>query len=451
MRPRVLSLSSRATFQSHEKWLQERLECELKLDAAEAKYYARFVLSSLIERDEIDPYREKQLFVYNKLGPNSNDDATFFEHCDTRSAEEISIFELHRASQVPVEHVTKLVAKLRRQIDYPKRTRLNSETSEVSAVSSQCSTSSYEAEFPELPTREAVLPSDESDTKSSHWIRRKSSEKPFRFAFKNPSKSRSPGNVSSSAPVSASFSRRTNQKMNPNSNAKQKLQKIPRDPEHSSKKQTQDHKSASVALQAKDKRKRKRNRKKKKKSNEPASEFRNVATYENFDHFSMDQALNFVQNLSGQSDDVDIWTNVVKEQHVKYLNGTFYFTPRETNGNRLQVEGKESYKTKFFIQGETRFESVPIQSPAGGISEDNSLSNAQRIANRMAEIIIDESPDERDELHLQSTKDPTVQQGITKGISTILSTTPQQCTWPVLNDAKLSPRIPLEFNPWTIW
>ena len=68
MRPRVLSLSSRATFQSHEKWLQERLECELKLDAAEAKYYARFVLSSLIERDEIDPYREKQLFVYNKLG-----------------------------------------------------------------------------------------------------------------------------------------------------------------------------------------------------------------------------------------------------------------------------------------------------------------------------------------------------------------------------------------------
>ena len=66
---------------------------------------------------------------------------------------------------------------------------------------------------------------------------------------------------------------------------------------------------------------------------ESTSEYRNLATYENFDHFSMDEALNFVQSLSGQSDnshDVDIWTNVVKEQHVKYLNGTFYFTPRES-------------------------------------------------------------------------------------------------------------------------
>lgn len=450
MRPRVLSLSSRATFQSHEKWLQERLEWELKLDGAEAKYYARFVLSSLIERDEIDPYREKQLFVYSKLGPNSNDDGTFFEHCDTRSAEEISIFELHRASQVPLDHVTKLVAKLRRRIDLPKRTRINSETSELSAVSSQCSTSSYEAEFPELPTREAALPSDESDTKSSHWIRRKSSEKPFRFAFKNPSKSRSSGNVSCSSPVSASFSRRTNQKINPNSNAKQKLQKIPRGPENIvSQKQTQDHKTASSCnvMQAKDKRKRKRNRKKKKKSNaEPTSEFRNVATYENFDHFSMDQALNFVQNLSGQSDDVDIWTNVVKEQHVKYLNGTFFFTPRETS-DKLHAEGKQSYKTKFFIEGETGFDPVPIPCPVARSSEDKSLSNAQSIANRMAEIIIDESPDERDEFHPQSTRDPTVQPSTTKGVAT----TPQQCTWPVLSDAKLSPRIPLEFNPWTIW
>lgn len=57
----------------------------------------------------------------------------------------------------------------------------------------------------------------------------------------------------------------------------------------------------------------------------------NLATYENFDHFSMDEALDFVQNLSGQTDDVDIWTNVVKEQHVKYLNGTFFFTPRENS------------------------------------------------------------------------------------------------------------------------
>jgi hypothetical protein len=45
----------------------------------------------------------------------------------------------------------------------------------------------------------------------------------------------------------------------------------------------------------------------------------------------MDEALDFVQNLSGQTDDVDIWTNVVKEQHVKYLNGTFFFTPRENS------------------------------------------------------------------------------------------------------------------------
>ena len=64
--PRVASIIGNTAFAGHECWLMERLEAELGLDETETKYYARFVLSSLIQTDKIDSHREKELFVYNK-------------------------------------------------------------------------------------------------------------------------------------------------------------------------------------------------------------------------------------------------------------------------------------------------------------------------------------------------------------------------------------------------
>ena len=67
MRPRVVSIIGSTAFAAHETWLTERLELDLGLDQKEARYYARFVLSSLIQPEkEIDSHREKELFVYNK-------------------------------------------------------------------------------------------------------------------------------------------------------------------------------------------------------------------------------------------------------------------------------------------------------------------------------------------------------------------------------------------------
>lgn len=414
--PRVASIIGNTAFAGHECWLMERLEAELGLDETETKYYARFVLSSLIQTDKIDSHREKELFVYNKPSPNSSgyDDLGGL-YMDTRTPEEISIAELQLASCAPIDHVTKLVTKLARRLELSKRKRRNSETSEISVLSSQSSTSSYEAEFPQLPARE--VQDAETSQKSSTWIRRKSTDKQFRFAFKNPTKVRFSSTVG--LPV---LPARRSQK----SPIKCTNQKIPKGPE------TLGGKSAKDS--PKDKRKRKRNRKKKKKSDpESTAEYKNLATYENFDNFSMDQALNFVKSLSGQTDDLNIWTNVVKDQHVKYLNGTFYFTPREAkSSSSSKSQSAKSYKTKFFLD--------PDESPVGSpqidktirkpIKSDDGLSHAAKIANRMAEIIIEEPDDD------WSNTTP----------NDSCMTSYDDVTWPVISDTLLSPG-----DPWKIW
>merc|ERR1712158_105390 len=97
----------RNAFAQHERWLSERLELDLELDQIESKHYARFVLSFLIQKDQIDPCREKELFLYNKPSPSSQalDDLDSL-YMDTRTPEEVTICELHRASPVPLENVT---------------------------------------------------------------------------------------------------------------------------------------------------------------------------------------------------------------------------------------------------------------------------------------------------------------------------------------------------------
>lgn len=437
MRPRVVSIIGSTAFAGHESWLMERMEVDLGLDETEAKYYARFVLSSLIQPDEIDPHREKELFVYNKPSPNSSgyDDLGGL-YMDTRSPEEISISELQQASCAPMEHVTKLILKLGRRLELSKRKRHNSETSEGSGISSQSSSSSYEAEFPQLPSRQANEP-DIPLTKITSWIRRQ--DKQFRFAFKNPSKVRCTSTASSSLP---SLPTRRSQK----SPTKCSPQKIPKDPEL---KKSQKGKSARDTSLNKEKRKRKRNRKKKKKTNaESTTEYKNLATYENFDHFSMDQALNFVQSLSGQKDDSNIWTNVVKDQHVKYLNGTFYFTPREqSSSSSSKSESAKSYKTKFFLEQDdsspTGADDIPLSPTETKIDKtirkpvkcDDGLSHAARIANRMAEIIIDEPDD-----IFWSDRQPIESMDSTTG----------DVTWPVLSDTLISPPF-TKCDSWTIW
>ena len=165
---------------------------------------------------------------------------------------------------------------------------------------------------------------------------------------------------------------------------------------------------------------------------------RNVATYENFDHLSMDQALDFVQNFSGQSEDRKIWTSVVKNQHVKYMNGTFFFTPRALTPVSKPVEKSQNYKTKFFLDLENR---TTGSSNTGKIEPviDDGLSHAAEIANRVVEIIIEE-PEVSPEISPVSTP---------SGDSGRSSSTSFSEKWPVLSTDSNS--VNLEFNPWTIW
>ena len=52
---------------------------------------------------------------------------------------------------------------------------------------------------------------------------------------------------------------------------------------------------------------------------------------QNLDSFSsLDDALVFLKNQSGSEEarDATIWRKVMEDQHVKYVNGSFFFSPR---------------------------------------------------------------------------------------------------------------------------
>jgi len=413
MRPRVLSIVSNRKFDSHVTWLVDRLENDLGLDSQISECYARFVISSLIgQNGEIDPKREQELFVYDRPSPNSNEKNSLI---DTRSPIEIVISELEAVTSCDPSRkkVATLVSKLSRRLENFKRKRFNSETSDLSATSSQSSTSSYEAEFPQLPSRQP----NAQLSKSAN--REKQEERPFRFAFKNPqvrvrSKSGTgPTSRKNQTPRSKSGSNHKNPK--PNTPSPEKNER----------------------------RKRKRHRKKKKPTEEISCDstspvMRNVATYENFDHLSMDQALDFVQNFSGQSEDRKIWTSVVKNQHVKYMNGTFFFTPRALTPVSKPVEKSQNYKTKFFLDLENRTTGSDNTGKIEPVIDDG-LSHAAEIANRVVEIIIEE-PEVSPEISPVSTP---------SGDSGRSSSTSFSEKWPVLSTDSNS--VNLEFNPWTIW
>merc|ERR1712227_1150219 len=87
-------------------------------------------------------------------------------------------------------------------------------------------------------------------------------------------------------------------------------------------------------------RKRKRPRKKKNEkeavegspeSPQPTPPSRHVESLDNFS--SLDEALDFLRDMSASSEDKDakIWQKVMEDQHVKYVNGSFFFTPRLKN------------------------------------------------------------------------------------------------------------------------
>jgi len=66
-------------------------------------------------------------------------------------------------------------------------------------------------------------------------------------------------------------------------------------------------------------------------SPQPTPPSRHVESLDNFS--SLDEALDFLRDMSASSEDKDakIWQKVMEDQHVKYVNGSFFFTPRLKN------------------------------------------------------------------------------------------------------------------------
>ena len=168
----------------------------------------------------------------------------------------------------------------------------------------------------------------------------------YRFAFKNP-KSKSPQSNKKRSPTNKK-PKKTNQGKK---DAPQKDAIEPKPKKDAIEKDTKADKN--VLPKKKEKaRKRKRPRKKKNEkegnkifkisstwiyflavegspeSPQPTPPSRHVESLDNFS--SLDEALDFLRDMSASSEDKDakIWQKVMEDQHVKYVNGSFFFTPR---------------------------------------------------------------------------------------------------------------------------
>lgn len=347
MRPRAMSAGRE--WEDYDSWFRLRLENDLRLEEIEAEKISRFILSLFLNQEnEIDYQREKDLFKYAKTSPNSRSIVvTSRDYIDCKSAMDVAIDELFSIASVDwppdeiYQVVMEIVTHLKNKIDAGRRKRKISESQSVdSSRSCSSSSSSYEDEFPLINGKQAPRISFEV----SSWVPKPDEKEEiseylplpqFRFAFKNP-KSKSPQSNKKRSPTNKK-PKKTNQgkKDAPDKDAielKPKKDAIDKDAKA----------DKNVSPKKKEKaRKRKRPRKKKNEkeavegssaeSPQPRPPSRHVESLDNFS--SLDEALDFLRDMSASSEDKDakIWQKVMEDQHVKYVNGSFFFTPRLKN------------------------------------------------------------------------------------------------------------------------
>jgi hypothetical protein len=437
---------------NHDAWFRARMLDEfVGLDASDAEKMSRFILSLLLAAPgEIDYARERQLFKYNKLSPNSRThEHTNLDYVDGKRPLRVAIEELSVLTD-DADCSVNLIHELVQLIECGRRKRKVSETQSVGSSRSSSSSSSYEEEFPSLgPQRSrAVTPKSAppwQPHENSHWSsapqlikiekaphQSAKSPKPtknqrdekgqqnsskYRFAFKNPKnkKTTTPLRKSPTPPPPRGATTTTPTPTPPTppltKPKKTKTTKSGRPPDLVEVKKTavaaveQQPKTITTtsstttktSVENKDNdvkhckkrernRKRKRPRKKKtpqktdKNSSDSISPVPSSSTVtsseplpraQNLDSFSsLDDALVFLQNQSGaaEKDDCDgeIWRKVMADQHVKYVNGSFFFSPRIK---------------------------MPIRKPKPRNEADPLLAHAARIAYRTVSTIFDAMDD----------------------------------------------------------
>lgn len=409
MRTKALSIFCDSQLKSHEEWLMSRLEGALELDPNESKYYARWVISVMTgSPDEIEPRLEEELFVYNRSSPNANH-ADMELMFDKRSPEEIVMNELAAISSVENANsaVLKIITRLRRRLDSKRRQRINSYVSETSSSSSS-TLSTYEDEFPTLTympkmdSREMTEEKIDEMMSESNGPPRSSGDgnNNFRFAFKNPRSKRQ--------------QQRQEQRAKKNQTALQHSQagrvksqsptKKPKNPESKQPQNAQPKAQEKLDEQSTPtKKRRRRNRRKKKsitesdKPTEDGEAVKQIAKNANFDRLSIDEALEFVKNLSGQSEDQELWKNVVQNQHVKYTNGTFFFAPRldipdeEDNMSHMTSSlNPESFSHGYSRPTNSWSNRFTNREDQESEEEQKCLAQAASVAARSAEMIFDD-------------------------------------------------------------
>lgn len=335
MRPRAMSAGRE--WEDYDSWFRLRLETDLQLEEIEAEKISRFILSLFLNQEnEIDYKREKELFKYSKTSPNSRSTVlSSRDYIDGKSAMEMAVDELFSIASLdwPDEHIyeliTGIVTHLKTKIDAGRRKRKISESQSVgSSRSCSSSSSSYEDEFPPINGNGASNMSYEI----SSWVEKPTEKEEiseylplpqYRFAFKNPKSGRDQSRKRSTQKKP----KKTNKKKD-SENQKQELK---------------NNKVVNDISPKKKEKTRKRKRPRKKKTDEVSispqpSMARQVESLDNFS--SLDEALDFLKDMSASSEEKDakIWQKVMKDQHVKYVNGSFFFTPRiknlDMNNNR---------------------------------------------------------------------------------------------------------------------
>jgi hypothetical protein len=363
---RTRAMSAGREWKIFDTWFRARLENELELEEIEAEKISRFILSLFLNQDDVDYQRERDMFKYSKISPNGKPKMVSEDYTDSKSATEMAIDEIFSISPLDGPEVTDLVIEIITQLkskietgNHGQRKRKISEAqSTTSTRSSSSSSSTYEDEFP--PIKGSINPSPL--LKESCWVTSRPSSRgivpieketepevtetnrKYRFAFKNPTgskQSRNKRNKPRKTKTSAAAqSNETNHVTQQNQNQSQDKPTQSRDQGHRSSgkstptsiKDKKGKKSEKTKPEANRKRKRPRKKKNSKKITDDKGESPlAVSKYENLDNFSsLEDALKFLKNCSAASEpaDAQIWEKVIQDQHVKYVNGSFFFTPR---------------------------------------------------------------------------------------------------------------------------
>jgi len=333
-------MSAGREWEDYDSWFRLRLENDLRLEEIEAEKISRFILSLFINQEnEIDYQREKELFKYSKTSPNSRSIVvTSRDYIDGKSPMDVAIDELFSIASLDwppdeiYQVVLEIVTHLKNKIDAGRRKRKISESQSVdSSRSCSSSSSSYEDEFPPINGKQAPSMSFEV----SSWVQKPDEKEEiseylplpqYRFAFKNPK---------SKSPQSNKKRSSTNKKpKKTNKDGKKDGVQAIEPKKEATEKDINPDKTPKKKEKA---RKRKRPRKKKNEkeaiteSPPPTQPSRHVENLDNFS--SLDEALDFLRDMSASSEDKDakIWEKVMEDQHVKYVNGSFFFTPRLKN------------------------------------------------------------------------------------------------------------------------